>query len=114
MRSSVTNKDKEIEQKAYKLQRVHISMRLHKLLDVSIPHPLRNHHEPILVHCHPQQRQHVWMTEGPPSYDLLAEPLWDTVSMHIIGQGELTFVVFSKSLVMYTLRTLAATSLPPC
>jgi len=50
-------------------------MGLHKLVDVPILHPPRHHSELVLGHCHPQQRQHVWMPEGPPSDDLFAELL---------------------------------------
>ena len=47
----------------------------HKLIDVSVCHPLRYHSESTLSHYYPQQRQHVRMPKGSPSYDLFAEPL---------------------------------------
>ena len=46
---------------------------LRELIDVAILHPLRHHCELSPGHYHSQQRQHVWMTEGFPRYELLAK-----------------------------------------
>jgi len=45
-----------LERETYKLQPIHIGMRLHKHIDVPILHPLRYHHKLILGHCHAHQR----------------------------------------------------------
>jgi len=50
-------------------------MRLDKLVNVPIDHPVRHHREVRIVHCHSQQRKHVRVTEGSPGYNLLTKPL---------------------------------------
>jgi len=50
-------------------------MRLDKLIDVPIRHPLGYHRELGVTHCDSQQRQYIWMAEGIPRHNLLAEPL---------------------------------------
>ena len=54
------------------------------------------------------------MSEGFPRDNLLAEPLWGTVSVQMWegGNQQLTPIVFCKSLFEYVLMTLTATSRP--
>ena len=78
---SMTSEGEDPERKTYKLQPICADVRPQKLVDVTIYHPLGYHHEPILSHRHAQQRQHVWMTEAVPSYDLPAESLHKTRSV---------------------------------
>ena len=66
--------------KTYKSQPVHVDIRLHELVDVTVRHPLRCHHEQIPSHRHAQQLEHVRMAEGPPCRNLPAKPLRDTVN----------------------------------
>ena len=70
----------ELERETYKSKPIHLGIRLHKLFNVALPHPLRYHYEPILGHGHAQQSEDVWMAEGPPCRDLPAEPLRGTVN----------------------------------
>jgi len=67
--------NKKLGGKAYKLEPIYILMGLHKLVDVAIRHPSRHHRELCLRHYHSQQGQHVRMTESSPCYELLAESL---------------------------------------
>jgi len=74
--------------KPYKLKQIYIPMGLSEFVDVPVCHPLRCHREVIIIHCHPQQRQHVWMAESFPRYNLLAEPLQWSASTHNFRQTE--------------------------
>lgn len=46
-----------------------------EFIDVPIFHPLRCHREVVRTHCHSQQWQNVFVAEGLPGHNLLAEPL---------------------------------------
>ena len=50
-------------------------MFLDKVADVSIHHPVRYHGKLVPGHHHSDERQDIWMMEGLPHYDLLAELL---------------------------------------
>ena len=63
--------------KPYKLKSVHILVCLNELVDIPIDHPFRNHCKELFSHRHSQQREHIWMAEGPPCYNFLAECLRD-------------------------------------
>ena len=52
-------------------------MRLDKLIDVSVGHPFGDNREVAVAHCHSQQREHVWVAEGLPCDNFLAERLCD-------------------------------------
>ena len=75
----MTIEDEDSERKAaYELQPIHVRIRLHKLDDVPILHPLRYHPQLIIRRCRTNQWQHVRMAKGLPSENLLAEPLRGT------------------------------------
>jgi len=59
----------------YKLNTVHMLIPPDKLVDVPIFHPRRNHREPLVTHCHSDQRQNVRVPEVLPGYPLSAESL---------------------------------------
>ena len=40
----------------YKLDAVYVLIRLNKLVDVPVFHPLRNQSKPVFIQCHPKQR----------------------------------------------------------
>ena len=58
-----------------------------ELVDVPILHPLRHHHELVTVHCHTQQRQHVWMTKSVPGDYFFAKSLRESVSLPSRGRS---------------------------
>ena len=60
---------------------IDIRLLLHKLVDIPVVHPLRHHCELGLRHYHTHERQHVWMSEGLPRHELLAELLHDQPSV---------------------------------
>ena len=60
---------------AYEFKPIHILVCLHKLVDVSVRHPLRHHRELNPGHFDSEQWQHVRMIEGFPHHELLAEHL---------------------------------------
>jgi len=64
-----------IETKPYKLEPIHIPMRLDKLVDVSVGHQFGYHREGAIAHCHSQQREHIQMAEAFPHYNLFVEHL---------------------------------------
>ena len=63
--------------KPHKLKPIHISMRLDKLVDVSVGHPFGYHRNVAITHYHSQQREDIWMVEAFPHYNLFAEPLYN-------------------------------------
>ena len=50
-----------------------VSLRLKELVDVPVGHPLRCHRELVIAHSYSQQWQHISMTKGFPSHNLLAK-----------------------------------------
>jgi len=55
-------------------------MRLDKLIDIPIRHPLGYHRELGVTHRDSQQLQYIWMAEGIPRHNLLAERLRGSAS----------------------------------
>ena len=64
-----------VEMKPYKLEGVRFPVRLEELIDISILHPFRYHHELGFIHGSTQKRQHIWMVKSAPCDNLLAESL---------------------------------------
>ena len=98
----------------YEFQPIRVDDHLHILINVTIHHPLRYHHKPILGHRNAKQGEHVRVIEGPPRHNLPAEPLQDmgTVSHQysLRYRQEPTRLINSRPSLEYTLKTLAATS----
>jgi len=84
----MTTKDKELRRKTYERQSICPHTRLHKLVDVPIFHPVRNHRESILGNRHTQQWQHVRVMKVLPSYYFLTEPLYGIWSVRRHAQAE--------------------------
>ena len=79
---------KTSERKAYQFPPVCIWMCFHKVVDVSIYHPVRHHHELGFCHRHSYQWQDIRMLEGFPREDLLAEPLHGILSVALQAGGK--------------------------
>jgi len=48
----MTSENNGVEQETYKLQSIRVDVRLYKLVNVPIYHPLGYHYELIIGHCH--------------------------------------------------------------
>ena len=104
------------EREAYQLQPVCIRVLFHKIIDVSVPHPVRYHRKLGIGHRHSYQRQDVRMPEDFPRNNLLTESLHGMPSALRHTEREdsqkLTPMIFCKSLFEYVLITFTATSRP--
>jgi len=60
-------------------------MRLDKLVDSPVDHPVRYHREVRIAHCRSQQWDHIWMAEGSPDYNFRAKTLRNHNQLICVG-----------------------------
>ena len=95
----------------YKLNAVRIRVRLDKIHDIPIVHPLGNHRIPAVAYRHAKQRYDIGMVELSPHNSFPAEVLMlpRQHSKAVVVDMELTRYTLSGSLARYKVMTLTAT-----